>query len=120
MENIGALAILLAFCFAVYAVIGSLVGKWAKRPFLVLSAQRAVYCVWALLTCGRRNSPLFVDQGRLPHGLRVGYQQPHNADAVQSRGLVGRPGRLAPVMVLAALDLRRRSSYSRTAASSAK
>ena len=39
MENIGALAILLAFCFAVYAVIGSLVGKWAKRPFLVLSAR---------------------------------------------------------------------------------
>ena len=50
MENIGALAILLAFCFAVYAVIGSLVGKWAKRPFLALSARRAVYSVWALLT----------------------------------------------------------------------
>ena len=50
MENIGALAILLAFCFAVYAIIGSLVGKWAKRPFLALSAQRAVYSVWALLT----------------------------------------------------------------------
>ena len=51
MENIGSLAILLAFCFAVYAFIGSLVGKWAKRPFLGISAQRAVYCVWALLTC---------------------------------------------------------------------
>jgi len=50
MENIGALAILLAFCFAVYAIIGSLVGKWAKRPFLTLSAQRAVYSVWVLLT----------------------------------------------------------------------
>src|SRR5690242_10379561 len=50
MENIGALAILLAFCFAVYAIIGSLVGKWAKRPFLALSAQRAVYSVWVLLT----------------------------------------------------------------------
>src|SRR5580704_9840841 len=50
MENIGALAILLAFCFAIYAVLGSLVGKWARRPFLVLSAERAVYCIWALLT----------------------------------------------------------------------
>jgi cytochrome c-type biogenesis protein CcmF len=50
MENIGSLAILLAFCFAVYSVFGSLAGKWGKRPFLVLSAERAVYCVWALLT----------------------------------------------------------------------
>jgi cytochrome c-type biogenesis protein CcmF len=50
MENIGSLAILLAFCFAVYAVIASLAGKWGRRPFLVLSAERAVYCIWALLT----------------------------------------------------------------------
>ncbi len=50
MENIGALAILLAFCFAIYAVVGSLAGKWGRRPFLILSAERAVYCIWALLT----------------------------------------------------------------------
>lgn len=50
MENIGALCILLAFCFAVYAVVASLVGKFAKRPFLVLSAERAVYSIWVLLT----------------------------------------------------------------------
>ena len=50
MENLGTLAILLAFCFAVYAVIGSVAGKLGRRPFLVLSAERAVYCVWALLT----------------------------------------------------------------------
>ena len=50
MENIGALAILLAFCFAVYAVLGSLIGKWARRPLLVVSAERAVYCIWGLLT----------------------------------------------------------------------
>jgi cytochrome c-type biogenesis protein CcmF len=50
MENLGALAILLAFCFAVYALLGSLAGKWFSRPFLTLSAQRAVYSVWALLT----------------------------------------------------------------------
>src|ERR1700675_4045804 len=50
MENLGTLAILLAFCFAVYAVVGSVAGKLGRRPFLVLSAERAVYCVWALLT----------------------------------------------------------------------
>src|SRR5579871_4089987 len=50
MENIGALAILLAFCFAIYSVIGSLAGKWARRPFLIQSAERAVYCIWALIT----------------------------------------------------------------------
>ena len=50
MENIGALAILLAFCFAVYAVLGSLAGKWAGRPFLAISGERAVYSVWVLLT----------------------------------------------------------------------
>jgi cytochrome c-type biogenesis protein CcmF len=50
MENVGALAILLAFCFAIYSVAGSLAGKWARRPLLVVSAERAVYCIWALLT----------------------------------------------------------------------
>jgi cytochrome c-type biogenesis protein CcmF len=50
MENLGSLAILLAFCFAVYAVLASLAGRWTKRPFLVLSAERAVYSIWALLT----------------------------------------------------------------------
>src|ERR1700693_1693964 len=50
MENIGALSILLAFCFAIYAVIGSVAGKLKKNPFLVVSAERAVYSVWILLT----------------------------------------------------------------------
>ena len=50
MENIGSLAILLAFCFAVYSVFASLAGKWGRRPFLVLSAESAVYCIWALLS----------------------------------------------------------------------
>src|SRR3989442_1325563 len=50
MENIGALAILLAFCFAVYAVLGSVAGKLARRPFLAISGERAVYSVWVLLT----------------------------------------------------------------------
>ncbi len=50
MENIGSLAILLAFCFAVYSVLASVAGRLTKRPLLVLSASRAVYCVWGLLT----------------------------------------------------------------------
>src|ERR1700722_10735818 len=50
MENIGALAVLLAFAFAIYAVLASVVGKWAKKPLLTLSAERAVYSVWGLLT----------------------------------------------------------------------
>ncbi|MBL8293247.1 MAG: heme lyase CcmF/NrfE family subunit [Bryobacterales bacterium] len=50
MENIGALALILSFCLAVYSVIASLVGKWKSRPFLVVSAERAVYAVWGLLT----------------------------------------------------------------------
>ena len=48
MENIGALAVLLAFCLAIYAVIGSVVGKLRRNPFLILSAERAVYAVWFL------------------------------------------------------------------------
>ncbi len=49
MENLGALALILAFCFALYSIIGSLVGKWKSKPFLVASARRAVYTVWALV-----------------------------------------------------------------------
>ncbi|MEP6960952.1 MAG: cytochrome c biogenesis protein CcsA, partial [Acidobacteriota bacterium] len=52
MENLGALAILLAFCFAIYALLGSVIGKWMNRPFLIQSAQRAVYTVWLLVTVG--------------------------------------------------------------------
>jgi cytochrome c-type biogenesis protein CcmF len=50
MENIGALAILVSFCLAVFAIAASLAGKYAKRPFLVISAERAVYAICALLT----------------------------------------------------------------------
>jgi cytochrome c-type biogenesis protein CcmF len=50
MENLGSLAVLLAFCLALYAVVGSVVGRLKRRPFLIVSAQRAVYAVWALVT----------------------------------------------------------------------
>lgn len=50
MENIGALAILLALCLSAYAILASVVGKLAKKPLLTLSAERAVYSIWFLLT----------------------------------------------------------------------
>src|SRR5580698_7044821 len=50
MENIGALSILLAFCFAVYAVVASVTGRLKKNSFLTLSAERAVYSVWLLVS----------------------------------------------------------------------
>ena len=50
MENVGALAILLAFCLAIYAAVGSVAGKIFKKPFLGASGERAVYAVWLLLT----------------------------------------------------------------------
>src|SRR5262245_10407457 len=50
MENLGSLAVLLAFCLAVYAVAGSVVGRLKRNPFLILSGERAVYSVWFLLT----------------------------------------------------------------------
>ena len=50
MENLGSLAILLAFCVAMYAVVASVLGGVRHKPFLVVSGQRAVYSVWALIT----------------------------------------------------------------------
>src|SRR5258708_6242398 len=50
MENLGSLAVLLAFCLAIYAIIGSVAGRLKRNPFLILSAERAVYGVWFLLT----------------------------------------------------------------------
>lgn len=50
MENIGALSVLIAFCLTLFAVAASLTGKYARRPFLIVSAERSVYAIWALLT----------------------------------------------------------------------
>jgi cytochrome c-type biogenesis protein CcmF len=50
MENIGALSILIAFCLAVFAIAAAILGKYARRPYLVVSAERAVYAIWILLT----------------------------------------------------------------------
>ncbi len=50
MENIGALSILIAFCLAIFSVVAAVTGKYARRPFLVVSAERGVYAIWLLLT----------------------------------------------------------------------
>ncbi len=50
MENVASLAVLLAFCAAIYALLASVVGRLKHKPFLLLSGERAVYSVWALLS----------------------------------------------------------------------
>jgi cytochrome c-type biogenesis protein CcmF len=80
MENIGALAILLAFCFAIYAVIGSVVGKLRKKPFLVVSAERSVYSIWILLTIA---SGILI-YSLLTGDFRMGYVAAHT-DASMSK-----------------------------------
>src|SRR5436309_2428452 len=48
MENVASLAILLALYLAVYAIVASVAGR--RKPLLALSAYRAVYAVWFLVT----------------------------------------------------------------------
>jgi len=50
MENLGSLAILLAFCVALYATVAGVIGRLKAKPFLVVSARRAAYVTWALMT----------------------------------------------------------------------
>jgi cytochrome c-type biogenesis protein CcmF len=50
MENLGTLAILVAFCLAVYSAVASLVAYKAKNQFLQVSAERSTYATWFLLT----------------------------------------------------------------------
>jgi cytochrome c-type biogenesis protein CcmF len=73
MENIGALSILLAFCLAVYAVAGSVIGRLRRNPFLVVSSERAVYSVWVLLTTA---SALLI-YSLLTGDFRLGYVAAH-------------------------------------------
>ncbi|HZS57178.1 MAG TPA: cytochrome c-type biogenesis CcmF C-terminal domain-containing protein [Bryobacteraceae bacterium] len=50
MENVGALSVLVAFCLAVFSIAAAVTGKYTRRPFLTISAERAVYAIWVLLT----------------------------------------------------------------------
>jgi cytochrome c-type biogenesis protein CcmF len=63
MENLGSLAILLALCLSLYAVAAALAGRLKRNPFLAVSAERAVYSIWILLT---------VASGLLVYGLIAG------------------------------------------------
>src|ERR1039457_4352786 len=62
MENLGSLALLLAFCVAIYAALASVVGRIKRKPFLVVSGQRGVYAIWVLITLA---------SGILVHALMV-------------------------------------------------
>jgi len=50
MENVGALALLLAFCISLYAIAASVVGRLRHKPFLAVSGERAVLAVWVLIS----------------------------------------------------------------------
>lgn len=63
MENIGGLSLLLAFCLGVYAILASVAGAMGRRPFLLVSGERAVYSVWLLVT---------IASGILVHALMTG------------------------------------------------
>src|SRR5450756_274136 len=49
MENLGSLAILLAFCLALYATAACVIGRIKSKPFLLVSGERAVYAIWVLV-----------------------------------------------------------------------
>ena len=63
MENLGSLAVLLAFAVALYAAAASVAGRLKRNPFLLVSGQRAVYAVWVLVTLAA---------GVLVHALMAG------------------------------------------------
>jgi len=78
MENLGALAILLAFCLSVFAVAAALAGKYGRRPFLAVSAERAVYSIWVLLTVA---AALLV-YSLMTGDFRIAYVQAHSDRAM--------------------------------------
>jgi cytochrome c-type biogenesis protein CcmF len=78
MENVGALSVLLAFCIAVFSIVASVTGKYARRPFLTVSAERAVYTVWALITIASGILVTLLIQG----DFRVAYVAAHTDKAM--------------------------------------
>ncbi len=50
MENLGAFALLIAMGVSLFAIAAAIVGRVTNRPFLVISAERAVLAVWAMIT----------------------------------------------------------------------
>ena len=78
MENLGALAILLAFCLSIYAIAGSLAGRWKRNPFLIASSRRAVYAIWILVTTA---SGVLI-YGLLTGDFRMAYVAQHSNRAM--------------------------------------
>ena len=78
MENLGSLAVLLAFCVAIYAALASLVGRLKQKPFLIVSGERAVYSVWFLITVA---AAVLVD-GLLTGDFRLAYVAAHSNRAM--------------------------------------
>ena len=97
MENLGYLALILALCLSLYAIVASLTGRLRSNLLLEVSAQRAVLAAWVLLTVCLRVAALSDSQQRLPHQLRGLAQQRGHGASLQVRRLVGRPGRFHPV-----------------------
>ena len=78
MENLGSLAVLLAFCLSVFAVVASVVGGWKKNAFLIHSAERAVYTIFFLVTVAAS----VVIVGLLTSDFRYAYVAGHSNRAM--------------------------------------
>jgi cytochrome c-type biogenesis protein CcmF len=85
MENLGSLALLLGFCLALYAVVASVAGRLKRKPFLIVSAGRAVYSVWALVTLA---AALLV-YGLVTSDFRLAYVAAHTNRAMPLMYKVG-------------------------------
>ncbi len=60
MENIGALALILSFCLAVYSVIASLVGKWKSSTGQVLEFTKD-----SMIENGKTSKATFATEGNV-------------------------------------------------------
>ncbi len=78
MENLGSLAILLAFCLAVFAVAASAVGGWKRNAFLIHSAERAVYSIFLLVSL----AAAVIVAGLLTSDFRFAYVASHSNRAM--------------------------------------
>lgn len=50
MENLGSLALLLAFCLAIFSLVSAIAGAWRKNLYLIAAAQRSTYAMWLMVT----------------------------------------------------------------------
>jgi cytochrome c-type biogenesis protein CcmF len=50
MENLGSLALLLAFCLSIYTILAAVLGKLKDKAYLARSAERGVLALWVLIT----------------------------------------------------------------------